>query len=119
MKVEEQKSLIKAKKGFFEKVKNFFLNLFKRKSAEEVNTAIREEYNNFKEYIQIQEDKEKSRILNLQEEFKQGNIDENEIEENDYNKLLKLYDEQNEKLRKEIEMYKVETDKILKQMSNT
>lgn len=116
MKIEETKSLVKIEKGFFKKLRKFFHNLFRKREKE--NTVLREN-DNFKEYVKIQQDKEENRILKLQEEFRQGSIDENEIEENDYNKLLKLYDEQNEKLRKEIEMYKIETKKVLQKMSNT
>lgn len=59
--------------------------------------------NTFKNSIKVPEDKEKARILKLQKQYQMGIITENEISEEDYQKLLKLYDKQNKKIEDEIE----------------
>lgn len=72
----------------------------------------------FKSSIRVFEDKERIRILDLQKRFKSGEISEEEIEYEDYEKLLELYDEQNQKLKDEIEKYKKETEVIIKKLKN-
>ena len=100
------------KNTIFSKIKNFILNLFNKKQKE----MEKEEYkfnkeNDFKQRIIVEEDKEKTRLLNLQQEFEKGNIQEEDIDEADVEKLHKLYDEQIEEINKQTEMYK---EKILK-----
>ena len=115
---EEDKALIKVHLGIFNKIRNFFRSLFCRELlVQEKQDIVSEKYNNnFKETVQIKQDEEELRILKLQQEFKNSNIEEEEISEDDYSKLIRLYDEQNEKLRQEIEKYKIETYKILQEI---
>ena len=70
----------------------------------------------FKSKIKVNEDKEKIRLLELQKKFKNGEIAEEEMDYDDYEKLLKLYDDQNEKLKAEIEKYKIETATSIKRI---
>ena len=69
---------------------------------------------NFKDSVKIIENNEESRILELQKLFKSGKIHEKDIGSEDHQKLLELYDKQNEKLKQEIEKCKEETAKELK-----
>lgn len=62
--------------------------------------------NNFKQNIKIKENKEKTRLLKLQKEFSEGKIAEEDINENDIQKLHYLYDEQIEELNKSTENYR-------------
>ena len=66
------------------------------------NTA-RQEFN---ERIVVKQDKEKQRLLKLQQEFSAGNIAEEDISEEDTEKLCELYDEQIAEIKKSTEMYK-------------
>lgn len=107
----KETGLIEKKNTIFSKIKNFISNLFNKKEE-----AQKEEYkfnndNDFKQRIIVEEDKEKTRLLNLQQEFENGNIQEEDIDEADVEKLHKLYDEQIEEINKQTEMYK---EKILK-----
>ena len=68
----------------------------------------------FKSQIKVNDDNKKIRALQLQRKFKNKEIKEEEIDYEDYENILKLYDEQNERLKKEIERYKKETEKIIK-----
>ncbi len=108
----KETGLIEKKNTIFSKIKNFISNLFNKKEKEEE----KEEYkfnndNDFKQRIIVEENKEKTRLLNLQQEFENGNIQEEDIDEADVEKLHKLYDEQIEEINKQTEMYK---EKILK-----
>lgn len=114
----QEKGLTKIHTGIIGIIRNFFQKLLFGKETTpieaQINTSNNE--NNFKENIQIKQEKEEKRILKLQQDFKQGIIEEEDIPEDDYTNLLKLYDEQNEKIRQEIEMYRKETAKILEQL---
>lgn len=70
------------------------------------SSAQEQSKNSFRQNIKIKEDKEKTRLLNLQEEFSLGKIKEEDISEADIQKLHKLYDEQIEELNKSTENYK-------------
>lgn len=61
---------------------------------------------NFKQDIKIKEDKEKTRLLKIQKEFSLGKIAEEDINEDDIQKLHRLYDEQIEELNKSTENYR-------------
>lgn len=113
------KSLIevKEKDTIFSRIRNFLKTIFSKNIAQqEYNSNIHKSDNNFKQNIKIQEDSEKIRLLELQKKFKNGEIDEYDINDEDYQKLLDLYDEQNSKIRQEIEQYKIETENILKKL---
>lgn len=85
--------------------------MFKKKEIEIQNEECEfNSGNDFKQRIIVEEDKERTRLLNLQQEFENGNIQEEDIEEVDVQKLHKLYDEQIEEINKQTEMYK---EKIL------
>lgn len=103
----KETGLIEKKNTIFSKIKNFISNLFNKKEKE-VQKEEREcnNENDFKQRIIVEEDKEKVRLLNLQQEFENGNIQEEDIEEVDVEKLHKLYDEQIEEINKQTEMYK-------------
>lgn len=113
---EKEKALTKVQA--VDRIRKFFKGLFFKPSQvqENQNTVNEKENNQFRETIQIKQDEEELRILELQQEFKKGDIEEEEIPEDDYEKLIKLYDDQNEKLQQEIERYKKETYKILQEI---
>lgn len=117
----EEKGLIKIHTGIIGRIRNFFQKLLfgKEKILIEANINTSNNENDFKENIQIKQDDEEKRILKLQQDFKQGIIEEEDIPEDDYTNLLKLYDEQNEKIRQEIEMYRKGTAKILEKFKKT
>lgn len=118
----DEKRLVKTNKKILSKIINFFKNLFKSKKydstkEESENISIVKNIN-FRNNMQIKEDYEKIELLKIQKKFKTGEILEDDIPENYYNKLLQLYDEQNEKIRKEIENNKRKIAEILSQMRN-
>ena len=67
----------------------------------------------FKNSIIIEQNEEELRILKLQTAYKNGEINESDIPENDKNKLIDLYKKQNKELKDNIEKEKYEIKKIL------
>ena len=118
----KEQSLVKTKdNNIFKKIFMFIKNIFKKEKSEnfvpEYNKPI-QEVKNFKNEIIIKRDIEKERLLKLQEDFRRGNITEEEITKSDVIKLHKLYDEQIEYEVKRIEMYKQKINKIRKKLTS-
>lgn len=78
---------------------------------------MKENINNFKQSIKVEEDKERLRLLKLQDDFSKGYILEEEISEEDVEKLHQLYDEQIEELNKSTENYKRKIMEIRKKLN--
>ena len=70
--------------------------------------------NKWKQTLKITENKEEKRILELQRKIKANEINEEDLTEKDYKKLIQLYTQQNQELRKKIEIYKQVIKKKLK-----
>ena len=108
----QEKNLIeKEKVSLFGKIKNFFKNLFgKNKKEEVVEESIVEKENNneFKESIKMTEDEE-TKLLELQERYRRGEIGPNDLTEEQIDALCELYDKQIDELNKSI---KIKEEKI-------
>ncbi len=111
----ENKELVEYKEGFFTKIKNKILNMFKKQNKENVNSSVvsKEENSSFTAAIKVEENEEKSRILKLQKAYQRGAILEEEIKEDDYKKLVELYEEQNRELEEKINQKKEELKKLI------
>ena len=70
--------------------------------------------NSWKQNLKVSEDKEEKRILELQRKIKRGEITEEELSDEDREKIIMLYHKQNEALREKINQRKNEICKILK-----
>lgn len=115
----ENNKMIEYKESFFDKVKNFFVRLFKKSSN---NLEIQQkdfqqksnlEENTFKNNIVIKQDEEEQRLLQLQRAYKSGKIQEENISQEDKEKLIVLYKKQNSELKETIKNEKKEIRKIL------
>ena len=108
----QEKDLIEKKEKFnlFGKIKNFFKNLFSKKDTKVVEEEITEEetINEFKEYIKMTEDEE-TKLLDLQNRYRRGEIAENDLTDEQIDALCDLYDKQIEELKKSI---KIKEEKI-------
>lgn len=102
----QEKNLIEKKeKGLFNKIKNFFKNLFVKKDRNEETVVVEkneEEKENFKEYIKMTEDEE-TQLLELQRKYRRGEIAESDLTDEQIDALSNLYDKQIEELKKSIE----------------
>lgn len=98
-----------------ERIKEFFRNLFKTNNQQyiEAPKEVIEPISNiklqkdidFKNEIVVNNEEEK-RILELQKNLKAGLIEEEDLSEEDFDSLTKLYESQIEKTKQSIQKYK-------------
>lgn len=98
-----------------EKIKEFFRNIFginnkqyieaPKEDVEPINNIKLQRNINFKDEIAVTNEEEK-KILKLQRDFKAGLIEEEDLSEEDFNLLSKLYESQIEKTKQSIQTYK-------------
>ena len=60
------------------------------------------EKNSFRENIELKQDEEEQKILKLQKEYKLGNIREEDMTDEEHQKLIALYEKQNKILEEKI-----------------
>ena len=119
---KERRITVYKSNNIIEKIRSFFTKIFHKSKYKDNNltnfTEQENPYNNnnFKEQMVIKEDEEKLRLLKLQKDYENGLIEEENISQEDYQKLLDLYDEQNEKISKEIEKDRIEIKNMLQQL---
>ena len=108
---------IKKEKGIISKIINFIKRILGKKPKEnndKSNIIVKKD--ELKNNLKNDEIQEKLRLIELQNKFKKGEIFEEDIDDEDYEKLLELYDEQNNKIKQEINTYKEETKIILNEL---
>lgn len=117
------KNIIEYKESFLSKIKKFFRNLFAPKELKQENIESKTTHNivknNFKESIEINQDEETTKIMNLQKEYKAGNIKEEDMTDDEHKKLIELYKKQNEELIEKINTKKYKIRKKLDDLSAT
>lgn len=119
MKNTQEKSLISQKNiGISARIINFFKNMLKKEEKIEVqaepNKDWAENKEKFMKSIQNTENEE-TRLLELQRKYMNGNIQENELTDEQVEKLSKLFDKQIERLKKSNESRK---QKLIKYREN-
>lgn len=116
--------LISYKENAFTRILNFFKKLFfkkKKATVEDIDkTPI---YNNqykdsFIENIVIKENEEEKRLKSLQLQYDNGKIDEEEISDDDMDKLIALYEKETEELNADTEKRKIHIAYMLKKLKN-
>ncbi len=100
--------------NLYQKIKEFFINLFEKKDKQlyiaEDNKSVNDSKNNFIENVKNIEN-EDTKLLNLQKSLKNGTKKISDLTLSEINNLNKLYISQNEILKKKIENHK---NRILK-----
>lgn len=115
----ENNRMVEYKESFFDKIKNFFFRLFKKssdnieKEQETLTQQSNVEKDMFKNNILIKQDEEELKLLELQKAYKSGKILEENISQEDKEKLIDLYKKQNLELKETITNEKKEIRKIL------
>ena len=107
----EEKSLVKVNEdSLLSRIKGFFKRLFRRNKITEnieeinsVNNAEEDRKEAFMNYIKNIEDDE-TKLNNLQKQYRDGEIKEEDLSEEQVNQLCALYDRQISNLRKANEM---------------
>lgn len=105
----QEKNLIeKNPKSIFAKIKNLFKRILNRKEADiniegNENCSVEvKENNEFKEYIKISENEE-SQLLELQRKYRNGEIAQDDLTNDQIDALCNLYDKQIAELKIAIE----------------
>ena len=112
--------LIVYKKSIFRKISEFFKKIFSKKEVLPKEVIItNEKDNNFLENIQIKEDKEELRLIQLKQQYENGEIDEEEISDEDVDKLCELYKKETDELNSDTERRKNNIAQMLKELKNT
>ena len=116
----DEKHLINVnKKGIFNKIKIFLMKLFRKSKKDLKEDLSKIDKNTKKESfvnsIKIEESEEKE-LLRLQEQYRKGKIKEEDLSNEQIDKLCDLYDRQIENLQKEINIRKQEILEYVKKM---
>ena len=116
------KEMIEYKENFISKIKKLFKKLFGRNEDIQENVESKKELNkmeknNFKENIEVKEDELK--IIKLQTEYKAGNIREEDMTDEEHEKLINLYKRQNKELKEKIDTKKHKIRKKLDDLKAT
>lgn len=120
-------NLIPYKENIFTKILNYFKKKFSKnkslfiKNNEEEN-FLNNQYKNKKSFLEdivIKENEEEKRIKNLQLQYDNGEIDEEDISDEDMDKLIEMYEKETEELNKETEKIKCHIAKMLKEFKKS
>lgn len=117
--------LILYKENIFTKISNFFEKIFfSKKKVTQKNideTPIYNEYQKeyFIENIIIKENEEEKRLKDLKLRYDNGEIDEEDISDEDMDKIIELYEKETEKLNSDTERRKKHIAQMLKELKST
>lgn len=118
----KKNKLIPYKENIFNKISNFFKKLFfreKKSNSESVENLIIYN-NNYKEdfigNIKIKENEEEKRLKNLQLQYDNGEINEDDIVDEDKDKLIEMYKKETEVLNSETQNIKIHISRMLKEL---
>ena len=114
--------LILYKEDFFTRISNFFKRIFfKKQKRLAENIEEKATYNNkskevFLKNIQIEQNEEEKRLKKLQLQYDNGEIDEDDISDDDADKLIELYKKETFELNADTEKRKNHIAKMLKEL---
>lgn len=111
--------LIKYKENIFTKISNFFRKIFlKEKYYVNENRKKELAFNHYKEAfidnIRVEENQEEKRLKKLQLQYDNGDIKEDDISEEDIDKLIEMYEKEIKELNEDTERRRIHISQILK-----
>lgn len=117
--------LVSYKENIFTRISNFLKKLFWGKKKDDAKTTTEETIDNnqckenFIKNIVIKENKEEKRLKTLQLQYDNGEIDEEEISNEDMDKLIEMYKKETEELNADTERRKNHIAQMLKELKNS
>ncbi len=112
-------NLIPYKENIFTKISKYFQKIFSKKIAnKETKLEFNQIKNNFLENIKIPEDTELNRLKKLQLQYDNGDIEEDDISEEDIEKICEMYEKETEELNADTEKRKIHIAYMLKELKN-
>lgn len=109
-------SMIPYKEGIFNKIYKFFKKLFRKNVEVKKEIVIPKETNSFKERIIIQEDKERKRLLELRDKWENGEVEVDDISDEEIDKIVEIYNEETKKIEEETQIIKQNISRMLKEL---
>ncbi len=113
--------LIVYKESILNKISNFFKSIFNTTRKDEnkatfnnINYSLQKD--GFINHIAVKENKEESRLKQLQLKYENGEIDEYEISDEDMDALIEMYKNETEKLNIDTEKRKNHISKMLNEL---
>lgn len=113
--------LIAYKKSIFNNIIDFFKNIFSRKQASQNEdfTLIDDKDNSFIQNIQVTENKEELRLLQLKQQYENGEIFEEDMSDEDIDELCKIYEKETAELNNDTLRRKNHIAEMLKELKNS
>ena len=113
--------LIIYKKSIFRKISNFFKKIFSKKEVLQKEDIIvnNDKNDRFIKNIQIKENKEELRLLQLKQQYENGEIYEEDMSDEDVDKLCKLYEKETDELNADTERRKNHIAQMLKELKQS
>ena len=110
--------LIIYKKSIFRKISDFFKKIFSKKEVVQNEDIIVNNNKNdsFIKNIRIKENKEELRLLQLKQQYENGEIDEEDMSDEDVDKLCQLYEKETDELNADTERRKNHSAQMLKEL---
>lgn len=121
MKQNNNKQLIKYKENIFLKIKKFFKMLFFRKETDNIeyeDVVINANNSDFKDSIRIKLDSDVQRLNELKRKLDNNSISIDEIEIDDIDSLISLYNEETKIINQNIEIKKNRIKMMLKELKS-
>lgn len=118
----QNNKLIKYKGNIFTKISNFFKKLFCRKKEnimEDIDESlvyINQNKESFVQNLRIEENQEEKRLKILQLQYDNGEIDEDDISDEDMDRLIEMYESETEQLNADTERRKIHIAQMLKEL---
>ena len=119
--------LISYKENIFTKISNFFKKIFlKNKNVDQEenidnssNNKQDEEKESFLKNIIVIQDEEQKRIQEIKAKYDNEEIDEDDISDEDMDKLIEMYEKETEELNRNTEIRKNHIAQMLKELKNS
>ena len=110
------------KENIFIRIRKFVMAIFKKNNETEKNDidtqiTIDNSKQNFIKEIVVKQEQDDVETLNVQKDFKDGNILEKDIPENTKNRLVELYRKQNKQMKEKINIEKNQIRKMLNDLN--
>ena len=112
--------LIIYKNSIFRKISDFFKKIFSKEEVVQNEDIIvnNDKNDSFIKNIQIKENKEELRLLQLKQQYENGEIDEEDMSDEDIDNLCKLYEKETVELNADTERRKNHIAQMLKELKN-
>lgn len=113
--------LIIYREGIFNKICNFFKNIFSKKKVllDEIVKVNNFNNDSFIQNIKIKENKEELRLIHLKNQYENEEIDEEDLSEEEIDKLCELYEKETKELNADTERRKNHIAEMLKELKNS